>query len=157
MPAPTPGPEPVQRPMYCARPSVAPTAGPDLWGRPFDGPLLPTYLDAVHNVIHWHLAGEEYEEFDKLPPSAPVNDRSLCAAAVIHVKPNGLLESVHLVHSSGLAQFDDAVIRAIENASLPLLPWKLAGPWNTGRRIVWEFRRDPFYACSPRFARLVSP
>jgi len=118
---------------------------------------LPTYLDAVHNALHWYLAGAEYEEFDKLPPSAPINDPSLCAAVVIHVKPKGEVESVDFVHSSGLAQFDDAVLRAIADALLPPIPRKLAGPWNTGIHILWEFRRDPFYACSPRFARLVNP
>ena len=74
-------------------------------------------IDAVHPRIHSKFSDDYLPKLDGLLPYDRLNQGAIWAIADIHVRADGALESVQISRPSGIADFDRAVVTAVEQSA----------------------------------------
>lgn len=147
-------------------PSAIVDAGPPPFvpaALPSQAPPLPPHVKApfavfakkVHGRIHPHFSDGFLVSLSDVAPGSPLANMTLRAHAEIVLDgEGGAILQTGIVLGSGVAAFDEAVLSAIRAGApfgKPPTPVLSAD----GRVYLrWEFHRDPYYACTDKFARL---
>jgi hypothetical protein len=113
-----------------------------------------SYINGMHNRIHPIFADGFLGSLSGLDPRDRLSNMKL----VTHVEivldgKTGKLIRAGVVKPSGVTAFEVAALRSLEDASPYGAPPKsIVSP---GGRVYlhWEFYRDPYFACTSRFAR----
>jgi TonB family protein len=110
-------------------------------------------IDAVHPRIHSKFSDDYLPKLDGLLPYDRMNQGAIWAIADIHVRADGALESVQISRPSGIADFDRAVVTAVEQ-SAPYPPPPASIVRGTGITLRWTFARPQVLGCSARDGRV---
>ncbi len=111
-----------------------------------------TYINQMHNRIHPIFADGFLQTF----PTA-AGDKLADLKLVTHVEivldgENGKLVDAGVVKPSGVTAFEVAALRSLEEASPYGKPPAVIVSPNGRVYLHWEFYRDPYFACTSRFA-----
>jgi hypothetical protein len=112
-----------------------------------------SYINKMHNAIHPIFADGFLGSLGKLDASDKLNDPKLSThIEVVLNGESGAVVAAGIVRGSGVTAFDVAAIRSIY----------AAGPYGKAPDIIvspdgnvyvhWEFYRDPYFACTSKFA-----
>jgi hypothetical protein len=112
-----------------------------------------SYINKMHNAIHPIFADGFLGTLGKLDASDKLNDPKLSThIEVVLNGETGAVVAAGIVRGSGVTAFDVAAIRSIYSA----------GPFGKAPEIIvspdgnvyvhWEFYRDPYFACTSKFA-----
>jgi len=113
-----------------------------------------SYINKMHNRIHPIFADSFLGSLRKLDSSDRLSNMKLFAhVEMVLDGQNGKLIRVGVVKPSGVTAFDIGALSAVESASpYGKPPDSILSP--DGKVYVhWEFYRDPYYACTSKFAR----
>ena len=110
------------------------------------------YLNGMHDRMH-HLFADFLDSLDAQPATHPLNDKHLVTRVEIVLTPDGHIDRLGVVKTSGVAEFDAAVLDAFDRAQpFGPAPGALLSP--DGKVYVhWELHRDEVLACSTMNAR----
>ena len=112
------------------------------------GSAFAFYLNGMHNRIHPIFADWFLDSLDALPAGDPMNDPHLVTRLEIVLTPQGTLQKMGVVKSSGVTAFDLGALASVERAS-PYGPVPSAIVSSDGNvYIQWELHRDGVFACS---------
>ncbi len=118
------------------------------------------YLNEMHKRIHPLFTDSFLASLDTRPSGDPINDAKLTTRVEVVLTEDGHIQQMGVVRSSGLTEFDVAVLDSIDRAQ-PFGPTPDVIVSDDGLACLqWEFRRNEVYACSTMGARpylLVSP
>ena len=125
----------------------------DTGARRMDPAARAYVIDAVHPRIHSKFSDDYLPKLDGLLPYDRMNQGAIWAIADIHVRADGALESVQISRPSGIADFDRAVVTAVEqSAPYPHPPASIVR--GTGITLRWTFARPQVLGCSARDGRV---
>ena len=112
-----------------------------------------SFINRMHNRIHPIFADTFLRSLDKLAADHPLNRKLIARAEIALDKDNGRVLRMGIVKPSGVTAFDIAALKSIEQAApFGKAPAVIVSP--DGRVYVhWSFNRDPYYACTSRFAQ----
>jgi len=112
-----------------------------------------SYINGMHNRIHPIFADGFLGGLSALPPGDPLQDMKLTAHAEIVLDgQTGAVIRAGIVRTSGITAFDAGAIAAIHSAGPYGQPPEVIHSTDGNVYLHWEFYRDPFYACTSRFA-----
>lgn len=113
------------------------------------------YLNDLHRRIHPVYSDELLgRELSVLPPTHPLNTPDLSTLVELTIDgESGALQQATAVRASGVPEFDELVINALEKTA----PFSRAATEirsSDGKVYIhWVFHRRPDYACSTYFSR----
>ena len=111
------------------------------------------FINSAHLRIHPHFVAK-LAGFDALSADDPRNEMNLSARFELHVAPDGAVAELRLLRSSGVEDFDRAVLESVRSAApFEAPPTELL---SADRRVHvrWDFARDGVFACSPMYTAL---
>lgn len=112
-----------------------------------------TYIHAMHERIHKHFADQFIESLGSKPRGEMSNMKLFVQLELILDAQRGAVLVVGVVKSSGVRVFDDAAAHAIVAAG-PFGAAPVPIVSHDGKVYVqWDLFRDPYYACTDKFAR----
>ncbi len=112
-----------------------------------------SYINRMHNRIHPIFADGFLGGLSALPPDDPLQDMKLTTHAEIVLDgQTGAVIRAGIVRTSGITAFDAGAIAAIHSAGPYGQPPEVIHSTDGNVYLHWEFYRDPFYACTSRFA-----
>ena len=112
------------------------------------------YINTMHNRIHPIFADSFLGSLGKLDGSDKLSDLKLSTHLELVLDgQSGAVVRAGVVRSSGVTAFDVAALSSAKSAGpFGLAPDVIVSP--DGKVYVhWEFYRDPYYACTSKFAR----
>jgi TonB family protein len=112
--------------------------------------LVPfaTYLNGMHSRIHPFFADQFIDSLNKRPASDPINDIKRFANVEIVVSRAGFVETIGILKSSGIPEFDQGAMDSVTRAQpFGSAPDAIVSP-DGNVYMHWEFHRDERYACS---------
>ncbi len=112
------------------------------------------YINKMHNRIHPIFADGFLGSLRRLDPDDKLNNPKLSAHMELVLDgESGAVTSAGIVRPSGVTAFDVAAISSVYSAGpFGMAPEVIVSP--DGKVYVhWEFYRDPYYACTSKFAR----
>ncbi|MBW2526168.1 MAG: hypothetical protein JRI23_18445 [Deltaproteobacteria bacterium] len=112
-----------------------------------------SYINRMHNRIHPVFADGFLGSLDKLSRTDPLNQKLVTHLELVLDKDQGRVVRMGVTKPSGVTAFDIGALKSAEAAGpYGPPPEMIISP--DGRVYVhWEFHRDPYYACTSRFAR----
>ncbi len=113
-----------------------------------------SYINKMHNRIHPIFADSFLGGLKNLDPDDKLNDMKLSAHMELVLDgESGAVINAGIVRASGVTAFDVAAISSVHSAGpYGKAPDVIVSP--DGKVYVhWEFYRDPYYACTSKFAR----
>jgi hypothetical protein len=112
-----------------------------------------SYINAIHNRIHPNFADGFLRSLDSLPRDDKLNQKLIAHVEIVLERQEGRVVRRGITKPSGVTAFDVAALKSIDQAApFGKPPDIIASP--DGRVYLhWEFHRDPYYACTSRFAR----
>lgn len=112
-----------------------------------------SYINRMHNRIHPIFADGFLGGLAALPPGDPLQDPKLSAHTEIVLDgQTGAVIRAGIVRTSGITAFDAGAIAAVHSAGPYGQPPEVIRSSDGNVYVHWEFYRDPFYACTSRFA-----
>lgn len=113
-----------------------------------------SYINRMHNRIHPIFADGFLRSIDDLGPGhALANMKLVTHLELVLDREAGKLLKFGVVKPSGVTAFEVAALRSIEQAGPFGKPPKSIVSTDGKVYIHWEFFRNPYYACTSRFAR----
>jgi hypothetical protein len=112
------------------------------------------YINKMHNRIHPIFADGFLASLSRLPGDDKLSDMKLLThMEVVLDGATGRVVAAGIVKASGVTAFDVAALSSIHSAApYGQAPEMIVSP--DGKVYVhWEFYRDPYYACTSKFAR----
>lgn len=112
-----------------------------------------SYINQMHNRIHPVFADSFLGSLDSLGRSDPLNQKLVTHLELVLDKERGRVVRMGVTKPSGVTAFDIGALKSAESAG-PYGPPPAMIISPDGRVYLhWEFHRDPYYACTSRFAR----
>jgi len=112
-----------------------------------------SYINRMHNRIHPIFADGFLGGLSARPPDDPLQDLKLTAHAEIVLDgQTGAVIRAGIVRTSGISTFDAGAIASIHSAGPYGQPPDVILSTDGNVYLHWEFYRDPFFACTSRFA-----
>lgn len=110
------------------------------------------YINLIHNRIHPIFADTFLRSLERLPKNDPLNQNLVTHVEVV-LDRTGRIVRRGITKPSGVTAFDVGALKSVEMAGpFGKPPDVIVSP--DGRVYIhWEFHRDPYYACTSRFAR----
>jgi TonB family protein len=113
-----------------------------------------SFINKMHNRIHPIFADGFLGSLSSLDRSDKLSDPKLVSHAEIVLDGrDGRVLSVGIVRASGVTAFDVAALRSIQAAGPYGKPPDVIVSPDGKVYVHWEFYRDPYYACTSKFAR----
>jgi hypothetical protein len=111
------------------------------------------YINAMHNRIHPIFADGFLRSLDSLARDDKLNQKLVAHLEIVLEKQEGRVVRRGITKPSGVTAFDVAALKSLDQAApFGKPPDVILSP--DGRVYLhWEFHRDPYYACTSRFAR----
>jgi len=113
-----------------------------------------SYINKMHNRIHPVFAGGFLRSLSGLDPSDKLaNMKLITHMEIVLDAKTGKLVRLGITKPSGVTALEVAAMRSIEQvAPFGAAPEAIVSP--DGKVYLhWEFHRDPYFACTSRFAR----
>jgi hypothetical protein len=112
-----------------------------------------SYINRMHNRIHPVFADTFLASLDSLPRGHALNQNLVARAELVLSKDDGRLLRMGIVKPSGVTAFDIGAIKSVEQAAPFGKPPPIIVSPDGKVYVHWSFHRDPYYACTSRFAR----
>ena len=113
-----------------------------------------SYINKMHNRIHPIFAGGFLGSLGKLSYDDKLSNMSLSAhMELVLDSASGKVIRAGIVRGSGVTAFDVAALSSVKSAgAFGVAPDAIISP-DGNVYVHWEFYRDPYYACTSKFAR----
>jgi hypothetical protein len=113
-----------------------------------------SYINKMHNRIHPIFADSFLGSLGKLGPDDKLSNMKLTSHMELVLDGRtGMVVRAGIVRGSGVTAFDVAAISSAKSAGPFGLPPDVIVSPDGNVYIHWEFYRDPYYACTSKFAR----
>ena len=111
------------------------------------------FINAMHNRIHPIFADGFLHSLDSLPRDDKLNQKLVTHVEIVLEKTEGRVVRRGITKPSGVTAFDVAALKSIDQAAPYGKPPEIIVSPDGRVYLHWEFHRDPYYACTSRFAR----
>lgn len=112
-----------------------------------------SYINIMHNQIHPIFADGFLGSLDALDPTDKLNGQLVTHIEIVLEGATGKVVRMGITKPSGVSAFEVAALRSVEQAApYGKAPDIIVSP-DGNVYMHWEFHRDPYYACTSRFAR----
>ncbi|MCA9621553.1 MAG: hypothetical protein KC731_21170, partial [Myxococcales bacterium] len=113
-----------------------------------------SYINMMHNRIHPIFADSFLGSLKNLDGEDKLNNMNLSAHMELVIDgESGAVKRAGIVRGSGVSAFDVAAIASAKSAGpFGQAPEAIVSP-DGNVYVHWEFYRDPYYACTSKFAR----
>jgi hypothetical protein len=112
------------------------------------------YINKMHNAIHPIFADGFLGSLQSLDASDPLaNGKLITHLELVLDGRTGKLIRSGIVKTSGVTAFDVAALKSVEQAGPFGQPPEVIVSGDGRVYVHWEFYRDPYYACTSKFAR----
>ncbi|MCC6524808.1 MAG: TonB C-terminal domain-containing protein [Polyangiaceae bacterium] len=112
-----------------------------------------TYINQIHNQIHPIFADQFLASLDKLPAGDRLAQKDLVThLEIVLSQKDGHIVRLGITKPSGVTAFEVAALKSVESAApFGKAPEIIASPDGLVY-LHWEFYREPYYACTSKFA-----
>jgi TonB family protein len=109
---------------------------------------VAAFVNGMHARIHALFADWFLDSLDDRRSTEPLHDRHLFVRLEIVIAPDGRIQRIGVVQSSGFTEFDIGALDSVQRAAPFDPPPAQAQSADGNVYLHWDLHRDPVFACS---------